>query len=376
MCLCISSIICFELGKIYKLELAIQIGNIGFASSLVGICIGIVFKIFGENDQKLMDFLKERIDEDKIPDTWIRNSKLTIQIKFALDGGIDSNKLKDIGEELSDLYKLPLLERVYKPGEIVYTLAKENYYSPLICKQGMNYSVFFDEDKRSIQLDRHLTWNFDKHPHALITGSTGSGKSQYIMYLTRVFASMNASKITILDAKGAPDLKRLADDLEIEDLNEKGKILKKLREVTEDMEQRYKDMKEAHCDYYYQMGEAMPVYCLILEEVSALQSSLDVNEEKEFSKRLNSLVLLGRQAGIVLILTLQRADVSFMGKTGGAIRDQLGLRVCLSGSADGMRMVFGADTKRPVFREPGEGLIQITGMESPRDYKAPRMLPG
>ena len=374
ICLCISSIVCFLIGKNYGSRLAMQVGNLAFVISIIGICYCILYRIVREDDQKLVQFLEERIEEEKIPDVWIKKEKQIIRIKFDLNGGVDSQKLKKIQEDLSDLYKLPLLESDYKPGYITYSLARENYFDPLICKPDTDYSQFYDPKERSVYLDHNFSWQIDKFPHALIVGKTGGGKTLFLKYICRVLKSEKLSAdLVILDPKNSPDLKRLGDELDTDVLTNKADILKKLREAEELMHQRYADLQESNCDMYNEM--AMPLYCIIADEVASFTSSLDQKELKEFTKHLNAIVFKGRQAGVIAFLTLQRADTTFMGSTGGAIRDQLGLRVCLGGaSADGLRMVFGSDAKKPAFKEPGEGMIQLSNMNEPRDYKAPRML--
>ena len=150
--------------------------------------------------------------------------------------------------------------------------------------------------------------------------------------------------IKIIDAKMS-DLAYLDKYFGKDVVSSKGHIMRLLRETTEKMNERFKEMKSSSKfkvgqNYvYYGMN---PIF-LVFDEFVAFAGTLDTKEKKEMNGYLLELILKGRQAGVFVILATQRPDAEFLS---GNIRDQLGLRVALGGmSTDGYGMVFGNSSR-------------------------------
>ncbi|MEN8907174.1 MAG: hypothetical protein ABF289_14545, partial [Clostridiales bacterium] len=83
------------------------------------------------------------------------------------------------------------------------------------------------------------------------------------------------------------------------------------------------------------------------------------------------IISKGRQAGVIIVITAQRADTEFIK---GSVRDQLGLRVALGNvTNDGYTMAFGSGHNlKFASSKKGAGYIYIDGItEYPIEFNAP-----
>jgi len=124
---------------------------------------------------------------------------------------------------------------------------------------------------------------------------------------------------------------------------------------------------------------------LVVDEAAAItlrtvgDQAKDARERKDrFLSALSGLALMGRSAGVHLLIALQRADADVVG---GATRDQFGFRVALGWvSGDGYRMVLGDSQLLPPTNTTGEGWAVGLSGEPPtpvalfveRDSEEPR----
>jgi len=106
---------------------------------------------------------------------------------------------------------------------------------------------------------------------------------------------------------------------------------------------------------------------LVVDEAAAItlrtvgDQAKDARERKDrFLSALSGVALMGRSAGVHLLVALQRADADVVG---GATRDQFGFRAALGWvSGDGYRMVLADSQLLPPTNLTGEGwAVGISG---------------
>lgn len=208
-------------------------------------------------------------------------------------------------------------------------------------------------------LMRHIVWDYDRVPHALIAGGTGSGKTFFLLSLIEAFAGAGAG-LSIIDPKNA-DLAGLGSVLP-DVFFRKEDIMTCLSGFRDDMLARSDEMR-GRPDYapgrnYAAYGHAARF--LFFDEYVAFMDMLDKKEAEKAMSLMKQIVMLGRQAGFFIVLACQRPDAKYLGE---GLRDQFGLRVALGSMSDsGYTMMFGSTERIFVTKETkGRGYISTGG---------------
>lgn len=244
--------------------------------------------------------------------------------------------------------QLQNLEKKLEPGlycELVEKELKEFFISYRFLYDMIANRIRIDEviaENGALKLMKNLWWEYDKLPHMLISGGTGSGKSYYILILIKALVATNAV-IYVLDPKNA-DLADLTTVME-NVYYQKEDMIDCLDEFYEDMMARSEEMKTMPG---YKTGEnyaylGLPAHFLIFDEYVAFVEMLGSREREEVLSKLKKIIMLGRQAGFFLILACQRPDAKYLGD---GIRDQFNFRVALGRMSElGYSMMFGEVNK-------------------------------
>lgn len=302
---------------------------------------------------------------------WIdnKNDTSTFTIRVYNIGGLLSHKVNDLGSKLEAFLGKKLIsnEKQLTYTDNIFELIKDERLkvSDLNLEKGRNSTV--------IQLTKKISFDISKAPHGLTVGTTGSGKSMFLNYKILQYASMGAD-IYICDPKNADlSLLRYVDGFSEENVAvTSNQICKILRVVNTKMMNRY--------DKYFSSQESfgkdftdfgLKPIVVFIDEVTAFVKVSDKKIAEEAMSYIFNLVMMGRQVGILIEVSMQRPDVSILD---GAIRDQLGCRVALGNlSEDGYRMVFGSNFKDYKSIEiKGGGHVQIDGkMTLPTYFETP-----
>ena len=215
-----------------------------------------------------------------------------------------------------------------------------------------------------------------KPEHMLITAKTGMGKTELAFALAAETSWLGNTILYFLDPKHS-DLSffgkflgegRYADTTE--DINHAIENLNSL------MDKRYKIMKDMSLknpqEYVGKtaIGYGFKQITIYFDEVSA-----HLANSKKCLPGLKRLLMLGRQAGITVVLILQ--DPRATNNLPTTLKDNSGIKIALgqlSGTLAGL--VFGAGTELPdIERHIAQGFIQIDGFE-PIPFDAPLMPSG
>ncbi|WP_283692766.1 zonular occludens toxin domain-containing protein [Clostridium perfringens] len=312
------------------------------------------------------------------PEIYYKVEKDYIFIKFRLDGSKYENNYIELEKNISNILKLKTMSEL-KLGEIEYKCLLKNI-KPIICGSEIEGQVIKFVDSEKIYLTEDLAWNFRKHPHALITGVTGGGKTYLLYWIIRNLYSIN-SELKIIDPKMA-DLDYLKNFLDNSNVASSiGNIIRILRESSEIINLRNLEFQK-RADYMqgkdYKDYGYKPIF-VIFDEVTAFFASCDSKQSKEANGYLQEIIMKGRSAGVFVILTTQRADTDVIS---GKIRDQLSLRISMGQlSKDGYTMTFGNEYKDLnitmvgyVKDKPntGVGYLYIDGVISkPQEFYSP-----
>lgn len=189
-----------------------------------------------------------------------------------------------------------------------------------------------------------VTVDFSSVPHMLIVAPSGSGKTYLLTYILGQIAKKSV-KLILADFKGI-------DFIEFNDCRNYYKhnsVGEAVDCVFDELQNR---MANASVNSEYE-----PIY-LCIDEWSGFLSSLAVKKEQDnYKQKLANILMLGRGANIFIIMSLQRADSTYI--TG---RDNFGNVVGLGTlSKESIAMVFNDNKEMIEPKSRGKGYLQTDG---------------
>lgn len=211
----------------------------------------------------------------------------------------------------------------------------------------------FDSSKLTVGVDLSIlsqgvkvpvTVDFSSVPHMLIVAPSGSGKTYLLTYILGQIAKKSV-KLILADFKGI-------DFIEFNDCRNYCKhnsVGEAVDCVFDELQNR---MANASVNSEYE-----PIY-LCIDEWSGFLSSLAVKKEQDnYKQKLANILMLGRGANIFIIMSLQRADSTYI--TG---RDNFGNVVGLGTlSKESIAMVFNDNKEMIEPKSRGKGYLQTDG---------------
>lgn len=211
----------------------------------------------------------------------------------------------------------------------------------------------FDSSKLTVGVDLSIlsqgvkvpvTVDFYSVPHMLIVAPSGSGKTYLLTYILGQIAKKSV-KLILSDFKGI-------DFIEFNDCRNYYKhnsVGEAVDCVFDELQNR---MANASVNSEYE-----PIY-LCIDEWSGFLSSLAVKKEQDnYKQKLANILMLGRGANIFIIMSLQRADSTYI--TG---RDNFGNVVGLGTlSKESIAMVFNDNKEMIEPKSRGKGYLQTDG---------------
>lgn len=328
--------------------------------------------------------ISEKIDGD----TYIRYAPTIsyeilsneLVLNFYLDGSKFQDKYLDLDEKLKHLFKMRIKDKKVEMGKVTYVLTNEIVAPFKFGSEIEGKKIKKCGNKYSINFNNEICWDFRQQPHALITGATGGGKTFILYYIIRNLLA-NGNEIKIIDPKNDV-LSYLSNFIGKENVSSSvNQAIKILREASELINKRSEEFKQRSD---YSIGKDYndfnyPSVWIIMDEVASLMASCDSKQSKELNGYLTEIILKGRSAGVMAILTTQRADAETIS---GKIRDNLGLRLsCGALTPDGLAMTFGNNfrdltlTLKSIVKPnsySGVGFIFLNGlMNKPEEFYAP-----
>lgn len=225
----------------------------------------------------------------------------------------------------------------------------------------------------SIPITQGLSWDYRKYSHAIITGMTGSGKSYYLGTLLEQLNDISDSTIIIVDPK-ISDAARWAKDKEgveliIPDLSSNSGISNSfIRNINEKLSDIETIMYQRQAEMFENTSETSKSYpnkpiFVFIDELASL-SAKDISKPlvNEFWAHLSRICLLGREANINLIVSLQKPLNTYIDT---ALREQFSLKMTLGPSTlSTLKLLFDDLDSMPFvpnLNQKGVGIVSIGG---------------
>lgn len=358
-----------------------------FLATIVLLCVGYVFyKYKASLDYKIKEFILHNslYSSDISAEVGYLVTDEKILIRFKKNADLFTDKASQYVNHFQAMLDLPL-------QDFENTNTYCDYVFDRFPDKRLNFSSREVTDN-FIKLTKKISWEFSKPCHALVCGSTNSGKTYLatilMLYYLRAKGKGGGCDIYVCDPKSADlsiicrriDLKKYGkvQNLAVSD----NEIARLLREVNVEMERRYSewftDDEHSFGKTWKHIDNAKPLV-VIIDEFSAVLSVANPKIAKEITGYFNSLLLKGRMVGIEMVLIMQRPDISSNSSSGltGQQRDQFGVRIGMGNMTnDGRRMLFGnTDTEFQTVKEIGAGYIMIDGKHSKPVYFEAPLLP-
>ncbi|MGQ7771213.1 FtsK/SpoIIIE domain-containing protein [Bacillus sp. WC2507] len=302
-------------------------------------------------------FLYKMTDDELIVRAWKKADKF-------------SDKANSYDTLLSALFGLPL-----------YKKFDEVQYCDYVFELVPDKRIIVSNSKRNtnnyeIPITSKIKWKIGSPPHLLIVGSTGSGKTYMVNTLILDYLSKGA-ELFVADPKSA-DLAMIGKIVDKEHTaTTENEIAKLLREASEEMERRYRKLFADESSFgktWKDFSDVKPLV-VVIDEYAAFAAVSSQKVVKEVQGYLFNLILKGRQAGIEVVMIMQRPDANILS---GNLRDQFGVRIGLGNMTDeGRRMLFGSvDMEFKSIREIGGGYVMIDGQHNAPVYIETPLLTG
>lgn len=289
---------------------------------------------------------KGQADKIKFEKAYLRQNKHSVQISFELQGTKSEQRFLKLGSELETTFSGDLMDREQVNGFISYTIAFQKHLGRISVSDVTVTS-------RGLKLMETVFWDFRKEPHLMVSGGTGGGKS--VLLFTIILGLAKFSNLYICDPKHS-DLSNLVKIAVF-----KEQVYYETEDIVNCVINAWKTMKKRYAymnnDADNKMGQDYADYgmCptfIIIDEVSALVSELSGLRGRtlleEYETALQQLAQKGRQAGVFLILALQKAGADAIPL---AVRDQLMKRITVGVlSQYGYANAFGQEASNKAFK--------------------------
>lgn len=294
---------------------------------------------------------------------------------FPIDGGTHQEKFLELATGLETTFFADFQEQNFLDEHKI--LSKKAFVEYVFAIDGERNRIpvgdVVVDKKLGLKLMNGVYWNYEADPHLLIAGGTGGGKTVLLMSILSALARVG--HVDICDPKRS-DFVGLRDVPVFENrvFFDKESMIECLRSKMQFMDERY-DYMTNHKDY--EAGKRYSDYGLtpefvLFDEWAAFISSLDFKEFDEVIQIVTQIVLKGRQAGVFLILAMQRPDAEYIKS---ALRDNFMKRLSVGRlTSSGYRMIFGDENEKKVFKyikgKIGRGYVANNG-ELAREFYSP-----
>lgn len=288
---------------------------------------------------------RERI---KLPKVYIKRDKFGLDVTFILQGNKFQDRFNNLNSQLELMFDGDFMSKTYTKGFVTYTIVLDHIKGRLTIDD-------VKVDDKGLRLMEDVWWNWDAQPHLLIGGGTGGGKTVLMMSILKALLSVGYVDIgdpKKIDLWGLRDIPVFRHRI----FSSKEDIVNMLVENAKEVKKRG-DYMSHHPNF--KVGKNYAFYGLkpkfvVVDEWAAFMAKLekDYDSQTRVTEAVTSIVLEGRQAGVFLILGMQRPDGEFI-KT--SLRDNFMKRISVGHLEDmGYRMMFGGANDTKVFKKIDE----------------------
>lgn len=317
--------------------------------------------------RKSGEYKVERIDYYPLIEYREKTQENIFCIRIRLDGCLLSERFRELEPALADMFYTICTDKIEERGYLTYCFELQEQGQIQI----KSHEDILPAGEHKIAFSRDIVWDWRKSPHLLVTGNTGSGKSQLVQYIISCLLEQGV-RVIYCDSKNDDDMRLFMKGKPAVYVTKENDIARVVRETEEEVRLRETDLQNMGIEE----AEFNPVF-LLFDEMIAFAKTAEKKTYEETLKRLSTIVVTGRSKRVYAGMILQRPDTSYIE---GAIRDNLSCRICMGQMSEpAYKMVFGPDfTNIKNYRQDiGSGLIFRQGVDTkPREFIAPYICKG
>ncbi|GAA0054114.1 FtsK/SpoIIIE domain-containing protein [Streptococcus canis] len=286
---------------------------------------------------------KEKI---KYPRIYLKRDKFGLDMTFILQGNKFQDRFINLSSSLEIMFDGDFMAKTFQKGFVTYTIILDHIRGRLSID---DVSV----DSNGLRLMEDVWWNYDKEPHLLIGGGTGGGKTILLMSILKALLPVGYVDIgdpKKLDLSGLKDIPVFRQRV----FSSKEDMIMMLEDNAQLVKKRGHYMshhKQFTIGKNYAFYGLKPKFVLF-DEWAAFMTKIDSGNLKDRDRvmeAITSIVLEGRQAGVFMILAMQRPDGEFI-KT--SLRDNFTKRISVGHLEDtGYVMMYGDANRNKVFKK-------------------------
>lgn len=200
----------------------------------------------------------------------------------------------DISRVVLQIYPKGLPKKlVYKYDSVIGST--EGFKLPIVCGQGLEGNMY--------------TFDMVKHPHILISGETGSGKSSEIRSILATLIMLkkpNELRLILGDLKRSEF--HLYKQIEhVESVSHSADELRpQLKKVKKEMTKRGSQLDKEGVNSIDELKQKLPYIVVCIDEVALLRKETDIMDIME------EISSIGRSLGVFIILSMQRPDAKLL----------------------------------------------------------------
>lgn len=209
--------------------------------------------------------------------------------------------------------------------------------------------------KMDLYFDRKHVVNLNDHPHILLSGGSGSGKS-YLANELVIQAIFKQYEVVILDIKRSYGLYK--DHAEY--YYETDTILQKIRDIENEMSERMEKLQPEldKNPHVLAVDIGYKPKLVVIEEYISLLSSMDKKQKEEMERIVKNISVLARQSNIHMLMVMQSAGTENINSTTRSNMTKILMGRAQSNILNATFGNSGVDIPTTQLNK-GEGLIQL-----------------
>lgn len=290
-----------------------------------------------------------------LPKIKIRDNKIIIELSNLRIRNILDRYMNSFSTALPERYVVEDYYVTKNNAQIVISYEDVKNFKPEKYDLMEYRKLIENTDKMDLYFDRKHVVNLNDHPHILLSGGSGSGKS-YLANELVIQAIFKQYEVVILDIKRSYGLYK--DHAEY--YYETDTILQKIRDIENEMSERMEKLqpeldKNPHVlavDIGYRPK------LIVIEEYISLLSSMDKKQKEEMERIVKNISVLARQSNIHMLMVMQSAGTENINSTTRSNMTKVLMGRAQSNILNATFGNSGVDIPTTQLNK-GEGLIQL-----------------
>lgn len=290
-----------------------------------------------------------------LPKIKIRDNKIIIELSNLRIRNILDRYMNSFSTALPERYVVEDYYVTKNNAQIVISYEDVKNFKPEKYDLMEYRKLIENTGKMDLYFDRKHVVNLNDHPHILLSGGSGSGKS-YLANELVIQAIFKQYEVVILDIKRSYGLYK--DHAEY--YYETDTILQKIRDIENEMSERMEKLQPEldKNPHVLALDIGYRPKLVVIEEYISLLSSMDKKQKEEMERIVKNISVLARQSNIHMLMVMQSAGTENINSTTRSNMTKILMGRAQSNILNATFGNSGVDIPTTQLNK-GEGLIQL-----------------